>query len=248
MNLRAYEDALARVCLAEAPAAADLAALGGAPERWLLYRRMVRNRFGDFIAAALPRTRAALGAARFEACVAAFLASAPPSTRYLREVSPAFVRYLETARPPAVAEPAWALDLARYEAARAEAAYLPADADDAAITEFELERVPALTPVHRLVRVGWDVDRPTPDAGHAPEPRALLVYREPATDRVATLALSPTAAALVEHMARGDRTTTACIERVVAAHGGAPDPAFLESVATLLADLLDRGVLLGARA
>lgn len=246
MTLDDVQRALARVCLDPSPDAGDLASLGATPARWHLYRALVRGRFLEALGDALPGTRRALGDAGLDACVTAFLHRAPPTTRYVRELSLDFARLLDASPEviPAGAPP-WTRDMARYEAAvmRCHIAYDPTP-DDPAVVDLDMALAPALCPAQRFLRVAWGVHRmgePEPSA------LALVVYRAPVTDAIEVLELTPIAGDIYELFTRGDRSVTACAQEALARHDSAAGAVFIESFAGLLGDLMDRGILLGGR-
>jgi hypothetical protein len=247
VTLDDVQRALARVCLAPSPDGGDIASLGDAPARWHLYRALVRGRFVETLGDALPGTRRALGDAGLDACVTAWLDRAPPTTRYVRELSIDFARLLDGSPEviPADAAP-WTRDMARYEAAVMHA-HIAFDAppDDPAVGEFDMALAPALCPAQRFVRVDYGVHR-----GGEPEPTpfALVVYRAPATDAVEVLELTPIAGDIYELFTRGDRSVTACAQEALARHDASAGALFVESFAALLGDFMDRGILLGGRA
>lgn len=235
---------LRRVCLAPAADPADLARLG--PGRWSLYRDLVRSRIAGALAEALPRTRDAAGAARFEGWITRWLDESPPSTRYVRELMPQFVAW--HAHREGSELPACFDDLLRYEVALHAVGLAPDPAPEAVLAApFEMHRPARFHPVLRRLDLRWPVHarfcEREPDA--APAPCALLIYRDAQHFRAETLALSPMAARVLDAM-RGGCEVTAAVQGALAAddlHAGA---AFLESFADLLADLMERGVLLGA--
>ncbi len=237
---------LARVCFDATPSPDDIAALGDDPARWLLYRVMVRGRFVDTLIEALPRFAAALGRERLTAAVDAWLAEAPPTTRYVRELSIDFARLLDASPEviPAGAAP-WTRDVARYEAAvmHGHIAHDPTP-DDPTLLDFDMALAPALCPAQRFLRVSWGVHR-----GGEPEPApfALVVYRAPVTDAIEVLELTPIAGDIYELFTRGDRSVTACAQEALARHDSGAGAVFIESFAGLLGDLMDRGILLGGR-
>lgn len=244
--------AMARYCLAAEPDPADATALGGDRTRWDLYRAMVRRRFVETVGDALPRTRKALGDAAFTAAVDGYLTREPPTTRYVRELGVRFVAYLvaegmASTVPAAPIAPVWALDLARYEGARLAVA-CALDATDHGVEEFSMDRPAAFAPAHQVLRMAWDVHREETAEGPHAGVFAVLVVRDPRSHRVGALELSPIAADLLDAMAPGDRTVTACVLSVLARYQAAAGDVFMASFADLLGDLLDQGVLLGARA
>lgn len=236
--------ALRRVCLAPHPDPADLARLG--PGRWSLYRDLVRGRIAGALAEALPRTRDAVGAARFEGWISRWLDASPPSTRYVRALMPQFVAWLDGVGEPAL--PACFDDLLRYEVALHAVGLAPDPAPDAVrAAPFEMHRPARFHPALRRLDLRWPVHarrcEREPDA--APDPCAVLVYRDPQSLRAETLALSPVAARVLDAMRAGGEVTAA-VQRALAAEDLHASAAFVESFADLLADLMERGVLLGA--
>lgn len=242
--------ALSRVCLAPAAPEADLDALGAPHDRWALYRDLVRNRVLDALSEALPRTRVAATPARFDAWCAQWLDAAPPRTRYVRELMPEFADWLH--RNPAAREglPAAFDDLLRYERALHRVALAPDPSPDAlAAAPFAMERPARFHPVLARLDLRWAVHRATPrEETHAADEgrHALLIYRHPTRFSAQTLTLSPVAAAVLDAMIPGDDDVTSCVQRALAAHDLAAGAVFIESFAELLADLMERGVLLGA--
>ncbi len=97
----------------------------------------------------------------------------------------------------------------------------------------------------RLQRYGYAVHRLSDDeaARELPdrEPTAILGYRDPAFE-LHYLELTPLAADVMERLLGGESLGVA----VLAAYGNPPPPDVLEGIAQMLADLADRGVLLGA--
>ncbi|MFO0627031.1 MAG: putative DNA-binding domain-containing protein [Polyangiales bacterium] len=236
--------ALRRVCLAPTVDPADLARLG--PGRWSLYRDLVRGRIVGALAEALPRTRDAAGAARFDGWISHWLDDAPPTTRYVRALMPQFVAWRE-GRDARDLPPCFD-DLLRYEVALHAVGLAPDPAPEALrATPFEMHRPARFHPVLRRLDLRWPVHarfcerEPATD----PSPCALLIYRDAQRFQAETLALSPVAARVIDAMRGGGDVTTA-VQQTLAAedlHAGA---AFVESFADLLADLMERGVLLGA--
>lgn len=165
MTTLADHEALAtRVCFDAAIPEDALRALAGsggalAEERWRVYREMIRARLRKVVRAALPRAVEALGESRLEAYFAAWLAEAPPDTRFFREVPTGFVRHAEPSLDADEAQP-WLGDLARYELARWRVLAAPDAEGEALPLAFEL--APKLTPALELLDVRWAVHKRTP--------------------------------------------------------------------------------------
>lgn len=246
--MRDYCEQLARVCLAPDVPAVDMDALGGDPAAWGVYRRLVRGRLGMSITAAYPRVIRRVGAAAMDAWIRGFLADAPPRTRYVRVVPTEFLAYA-TAHAEALGATPVDLDLAALECAIVAVTYDPdppgPDACDP--VELSMDLPVALLPAHRIVTVAWAVDLP-PDAmgTYLAGPRSLCVYRAPVSHEVIALALTPVARALWDRLAAGV-TVTEAFRQAAQALGVAVDPQTLGDLVGALTDLLERGLVRGAR-
>jgi uncharacterized protein (UPF0276 family) len=222
-----------------------LARLG--PRRLLLYRKLVRRGLARSIRVEIPRVAARLGGA-FDRYVARFCDEELPRSRYLRDVAFELVAWAAPLweRDPEV--PAYVADLARHELVAFEVAVAEASAAADPPAPLDLGRPVRLMAASRLARYAHAVHRLSADEGTLDVPErvetALLVYRD-AAHELHHLELTPIAAALLERLlAReplGDALRGAC-----AALGRPLDAAVLEGTAALLADLAERGVLLGA--
>lgn len=236
------QQAVARVCFAAEPSSQDLEALG-APERWLLYRTMVRDRLRDMISAGLPRTIALVGKPAFHDAFDRWLDRAPPRTRYIREILPAFVSFSLPSWTTDDTRP-WTADLARYETARWEVWYQEDPPRET--VEFSFDRRPAVNPALRVVRLGHPVhDERTLDAPYPAEPVQLALYRTP-EHRVDIWVLNAMAADLLEAWQAGDRTVTETVRGVAERRGIQLGPSFVEKLSEMIAQFLQKGILLGS--
>lgn len=244
-DLAAHEQRVTRVCFHRAPDPDDLATLAGTAERWLTYRNMVRSRFERVLRAAFPRTVAGLGEA-FEPAFASWLHDAPPAERLFRDVPLEFHAHVASQLADVAA---WLPDMARYE----ETIWRVLGIDDRnvpAVTEISFERPPVMNPAVALLDVSYHVHGkrkkttpPPPETGlwH------LCVYRD-RQHRAATVVLNGLARDLVASWIDADVSLTESVQRVAAARGDGIGPKFLESLGAMLADYLERGLLLGSRA
>lgn len=242
MTLHDLQRALARVCLDPSPSPDDLAALGGPEIRWWVYRELVRGRFEQCLAEVLPRTREALTERAFNDHIAAWLQTAPPRTRYYRELVGEFVEHLARDPEAVNARAPWAMDLCRYERAVVASLDAPSLPDDEAVGEFAMELPPRITPSARLLRLAWSVLDAVPT--HAPT--SLLLYRDEATRAVETLALTELVADMMAAMLAGGVSVTGCIQQALARHDASVHAGLIEALAEILGDYLDRGVILGS--
>ena len=242
-DLDALQRALAGVCLAPAVDAAALAALGGDARRWWVYRELVRSRLWALVGEALPRTLAAAGSERFGGWFTGYLANDPPRTRHVRDVAPAFAAWVRAAEGAGLTTPsAWlpealALDLAEHHVGLS-----PARLAAARVTDFAMDLPAAFDPTHRRLRLRWE---PVGDAVRE-RPRALLLHRHATEPAIETLALTPLAADVLDALDDGVTPAAQAVRAVLTRHDVAAGAAFLEGLAGLLADLLERGVLVGS--
>ncbi len=244
-----YQRVLCDLVLAEDPAPSEFEPLLGDARRWQAYRRMIRSRFYQTIDHAFERLIAVIGIDRFHAMVDRFVADAPPRSPYLRDLPAEFLAFVSGGKPLGDWPP-YALDLMRYEWAELDVAYSHEEvrADD--VVALEMDRVAVLSPAHRLLDLDHPVHRIGTDGAGVPVERAptsLVVYRDRKTHEVETLELTPVAASMLEAMERGTAALTRVVKESADRHGLSIDVAFVDALSTLLADLSERGVLLGSR-
>ena len=253
-----YQTALKDLLLAQDPEPEAWRALGGETTRWRAYRRMVRARFYQVVDHAYERLIGAIGADRFHRIVDRFLAELPPRSPYLRDVPGEFLRFVERRRevldePPAL--PPYAFDLMRYEWAELDAAYSHEEVRASDVLPLDMDRPAVLSPAHRVLDLEYRVHSMATDGSGAPasrDPISLLLYRDRRTHEVETLELTPVAATMLSAMEHREGSAPVPLVQVVREaaerHGAAVDVAFVEALSTLLADLTERGVLLGSLA
>ncbi|MFZ6179713.1 DUF692 family multinuclear iron-containing protein [Nannocystis pusilla] len=233
---------------------AAIASLAGVdPERLLVYRQLIRRQVRGVLADLLPRTAAARGQAVFDADADAWLAELGPRSRLLRDLPGEFatwaaprwsIEHVPERMPQA---PAWLGDLARHELLAHEvgAAPLRPPADP---RPFALDARLEFDPSARLGRFDFAVHELTDESDAAPrrEPTALLLYRD-REHAVRTLHLSPLAEALLDALLVRGATVEQAVREAAAATGSALDGELLGRVSVLLADLGERGAVIGAR-
>jgi hypothetical protein len=246
-GLAEIQRAFTRVCFDRTPREDDLALLHADRERWLMYRRMVRERLYGMMRAGLPKTTALLGPDAFDDAASRYLAEEGPRSRYIRDVVPALASHA-LPRWEADAElPAHLCDLARYEVAKWRAASLEWEVEDA--RELDFEAVPVFNPSVCVVTLRHRVDKLS--ESHAipavlAEPHHALVYRKPASPRVFTYVLNDMGGRLVAAW-RGGGSCADGARAVLAELGREPDARFIDGMAGILADLIAQKILLGSR-
>jgi hypothetical protein len=231
MDDEAIERAVRDACLGEAPE------LAGLPPRVAIYRRLVRNTLGDVVGKLLERTRREMGVS-FDEAFARWLDERGPRTHFLRDVPHELVAWA-TPFWRDLGVPAWMIDLARHEMTSfgvSSAPHLP----ELRAEEVSLDRGLLLTNLARIERYAFAVHE---DASPPFErPVALLYYRD-SEHLLRVLELSPLAAAILEcaRLPLRDAIAQGCEATAVPMNDDT-----LASIARLLADLGERGVLLGA--
>jgi len=266
--LRAFAAAM---CELDAPASitADLPgwleARGVAPEdrevlaphraRLLIYRTMVHSRLRGVVEEYLPRTAAVLGKPRLRGEIAVFMAEQAPRTVYFRDIPGEFLAWAAPRWRDEPGLPPYLADLATHEWLNGEVANDPLGGEPASDLPLALDRPVQLDGSTRLRRYAFAVQLPPGDDGHPIEPpgppaampTAILAYRDRETLRVRLLELTPRAAALCTRLLAGE-ALQAALTGACADLDAPMNDEFLASMAGFLADLGERGVLLGARA
>lgn len=236
------------------------------PERLFVYRKLMRATLRGALEATLPRTLARLGEA-FVPSFEHYLTQGGTTSHYLRDVAVEFLDLCAGLWVTDARVAPYLVDLGRLEATQIEIAAAPhrralladadafADADVRSTAEraegepLALERAVEFIRACRLLTLQFAVhelpealeDRSVPPARRA----ELLVYRSPEHD-VRFLELSPVAAHLVQALLEGERLAEA-LTRACARENLPLDEVTLAGAARVLADLGERGVLLGAR-
>jgi hypothetical protein len=231
----------------------DIEAIVAAPPRLAVYRSLVRNGLGAVVQRMLPRTRARMNAAcsgRFDADLAAFAEEVGPRTHYLRDVPAELFAWAGPRWRADATVPGYLVDLATYEltAFAVSASSCAHTAGAGAAVAVAIERPLAFAESVRLTQLAWAVHELPASEDDTAEPARrdvhLLAYRD-ADHIVRWLELTTLAAAVVVRLlageALGDAVKAACADHDVVPGAVLPD------VARLLADLGERGVVLGAR-
>jgi len=234
--------AMHRVCFELEPSEADLTLLGSR-ERWLIYRDLVRSRLISLVGVALARTKKAIGEEAFCRAVDEWLGHGGPKTRYFRHVPSELV---EVAIPMwQRTETPWVAELARYEITAWNVRHAAQNPIPAA--EFAFDRRPVLATALQVLRLAYPVHRkPTPDAGYEPNATILYLHRDE-RHKVIVRRLNPMAADLLEAWQHADQSVAESVQRVAATHQVEIGPKFVERLSTMIADFMERGIVLGAQ-
>jgi hypothetical protein len=213
--------------------------------RLSVYRELVRDTLRNAVLLAVPRTAARLGPLLDE-YLERFLSERGPRTHYLRDVTPELLEFCAPLWRSDPRVPAYAADLARHEALELEVA-ASADSTGGATDAIAIDSVLLFAPSLKVVRYAHAVHRLPPELDDRSEPErapsTLAVYRD-AGHEVRYLELTPVAAALLEALVAGE-PLGAAVTRACADSGVPVEPAVLAGASRLLADLSERGCLLG---
>ncbi|MFK7985017.1 MAG: putative DNA-binding domain-containing protein [Sandaracinaceae bacterium] len=243
------ERAFTRVCLEREPPKADLDTLHDDPERWKLYRHMVRFRLREMIRSGLPKTAAVLGEPMFEDAVAGYLADHGPRSRFIREVVHELLAHTLPAWEVDPTLPSHLPDLARFEALKWRVASLPGEPTDGTHPEFDFERPPVWNRTVRTLDLHHRVDKSSESPEVLEEPHLALIYRKPGNPRISTYVLNPIGALLFVAWREASEEGTSCadgVRRVLADLGREPDARFIDGMAGVLADLVEQDLILGS--
>ncbi len=213
----------------------------------LVCRAMVHSRLRGVVEEYLPRTAAALGKARMRAEIAGFLAEQAPRSVYFRSVPAEFLAWASPRWRADPGLPPHLVDLAHHEWTDGEVGNAVGGGEPASGDPLALDRPVQLDGSARLRRYAFAVQRNTDPEPPPAEPTAILAYRDRETHRVRLLELTPRAAALCARLLAGE-ALQAALAGACEDVGELMGDEFLAAMASFLADLGERGVLLGAAA
>jgi hypothetical protein len=247
MSLADTERAFLELCCApEAPAASAVLDAEHA-KVWGIYRSMVRQRLLNEAKTGLRRTLKAVGDDAFAAMFARWMTDAPPRSRAYYAVVPELAAFATVywSDHASASVPAWASDLVRYEGERYRLMDIVARRDRA-LVDFDFERPVILHDAMSLLAVDHKVHR-EPDAhGRYERGRTeLCLYRDKDERIVSSYALDSFNADCLRAWQQG-ATVSASVRAVATARGVEPSR-HIESLCTVLSDLIERGVVLGSQ-
>jgi hypothetical protein len=246
MALIDLQRAAVAACLGPEPSAEQLAPLGDA-RIWRIYRDAIRKRLRGELNVAFPRTRAAAGEQAFGHAFEHFLTSEPPRVRYFHAVAGSFAESAVLFFASQSEVPAHVPDLCAYEATLWTVADLP-DQAPPGLSEFAFEARPVLAPALRLLALRYPVHvEPASESWGEPGEHHLCVHRRPEERQARTIRLNAVGYDLLQRFAGGEQTVAEAIQQVAGQRSLHVDERFLDGLCAMLADLIDRGVIVGAR-
>ncbi len=229
----------------------DAEAILASPRRLGLYRHLVRHNVVHVVGVMLERTRARLDVCvpgELDRAVGRFLAEHGPRTPHLRDVPSEFLAWASPRWRADARIPAWLVDYAELELVDFTIGVAPRPATPPPLADVKANRALVFGDPRVIVHLEWAVHLvPAEDPRAVPEKRPvdLLVYRD-AKHCTRYLDLSPLAAVILARLFEGLPLATA-LKVACESSGVALDDSVLGGAARLLADLGERGVLLGAR-
>jgi hypothetical protein len=224
----------------EALAAADM-------RRIRVYRRLVRGTLREAIDNQLPKTAARMGEDAYREHVVAFAEAELPRSQLLRDVAYEFAVWAAPRFAADARLPPWLADLARFELLEfdvytAERFEVPLAAD-----ELVADRAVAFDTTARVGRFGHAVhllgDEGEPEA----RPAGVLAYRD-REGSYRQIDLTPLAAEILGGLLVRRLPFAPAVAAACEARNAPVDQSVIEGTATLMADLGERGVVLGAAA
>ncbi|MFO0739814.1 MAG: putative DNA-binding domain-containing protein [Labilithrix sp.] len=250
MTTARVQQLIARACFGkDPPSDEELAAAHLPPKRVAIYRRLLRHNVTGVIETMLAKTKERLEArapGEWERAIDAFLDEVGPRTPHLRDVPSEFLAFIAPRwrSVPEAGVPRWLADHAELELLDFTISVAPRPLPPPPLADVTAERALVFAEPKALIRLAWAVNAMKDEVATAePEERpvAILVYRD-AEHCSRFLELTPLAAAIVERLFAGEP-----LGRALTSACAVLDQDVLDGTARLLADLGERGVLIGAR-
>ena len=216
--------------------------------RLAVYRELIYANVEGILAKAFPVLTRLIAPPDWQALVRGFLAEHRAKSPYFREIPREMLAYL--GRRGGRHLPAFALELAHYEWVEMALALAEPNGDQAD-TDLDLEQnIPVLSPLAWMMRYCFPVHRIAPDYQPATPPASptyLLAWRDDG-DRVRFMALAPASAMLLAMLKANDGLTGSEVLAAMATRmPQIPADRVKETGGALLANLREKGVILGAR-
>ncbi|RUO59505.1 DNA-binding domain-containing protein [Pseudidiomarina insulisalsae] len=186
--------------------------------RLAIYRRLIRNNISQFLSNGFPVVQATLGAERWQALVAGFIATHASKSPLFSDIGSEFVDFLAGVDLAQRDLPAWLFELAHYERIEVEVKFAHFDETLAAVETLNDDTVlylnsTAMIGVYQYPVAKIDKDH-QPDAA-LDEPYIVLVYQLPDTGTVKFLQLNPLTAHTLSLLQAQPRNFTALCEALL---------------------------------
>jgi hypothetical protein len=240
----AFDDDLRGFLAASGVAKEDVEAFLAAPRRLGLYRKLVRHNIVGVIESMLPRTQERMDKVvpgSFVASIDAWLEHDGPRTAHLRDVPSELLAFATPRWKKDERLPRWLPDYAELELVDFVIGVAPRPAPPPPLADVSADLPLVFADPKRLVRLGWSVHEENIEQRDV----TILVYRD-GEHRTRFLELTHLAGLILERLLAGDALGPAMVS-ACQTMGCALDDAVLQGAARLLADLGERGVILGAK-
>ena len=220
-------------------------------ERFLVYRSLVQNRMRNTISAFIERTVARLGKKRLRNDFMEWMDQTAARSPYLRDVPAEFVAWAGPRWLEDDAVPNYLVDLARHELLEYDILNDHRGGESPTGLDLALDKPLRFDGAARLMTYAYAVHKLSAEVDDTdpPEetPSRLLVYRDP-DSKVRYLELTPLAYAVLVQLIEHHKPVADGLRAACESLGEPLDDDRLAIAATLLSDLAERGVLLGAEA
>jgi hypothetical protein len=249
VNLAEYQRAMIADSFALEPSAQGELALGN-PERFRLYRHMIRTRLLGMAQVAFKQSLAICGERPFAACFERHLAQHPPRSPLIRDVIAAFGEYARADRELLAGAPLELPDMLCFELAKWTLAYWPCvrpKLGEGGVRELDFEGALVLNPVLQLLRLAHPVHTALAGEAIAEAETELLVYRPEGVDEVRWYVAEPLFAGIVRRAAEAEQTLAGLVRSVAEQQGRGLDEELLQTLASSLTLAVQRGVVVGVR-
>jgi hypothetical protein len=243
VNLAEYQRALVRLSFVGEANEQDFAGFPQ-PERFVMYRAMVRSRLLGMTKQAFRKTLELVGEAAFDASFIRYLEQRPPSSPLIRDVIAAFGPFARGDQALVFEGPPCLCDLLSFEEAKWRVAYRKNEVGT--LREFDFAGIPVLNPALEVLHVRHRVHEL--EGGQClPEAGTLLVYRPPHDDDLRWYMPDALLATLLRRALAEPRLSLAeHVRNAAQSLGKALDESLLEELASGVTLALQRGVLLGS--
>lgn len=249
MSLVELQNKIQKVCLDEHASTDILEALGDA-QIFTVYRNMVRRRFYSELKFALKHSHHAAGDDLFQTMFNSFMADAAVRTRYFYRVPVEFVSWLLNEPALFASAPTYLRDLLAFEAGRWEVSDLPgmaAGGTTPEIIDFSFDLPLALNPTVTLVAVSHAVEHPENRDQKAAK-GDVLFFRCSDDAPVQFFRVNGVTAEILRHVQKNMCSIGHAARTVTDRRKIRMDPPFVDGLCGVLADFLERGVILGSYA
>ena len=217
---------------------------GVSARRMAVYEELLFNNIGSFLDTCLPVCRSLVSSKRWQGLKRSFYRDWPLHTPWFREIPREFVNYV--ASTEGLRLPAWFAELAHYEWAELAVDVMETNTPPHHANGDLLHGVVVLNPALMNLSYAWPVQHIAPSyRPRKPAATQLVVYRD-ADDMVQFSAVNAVTARLITLLAAQSQSGEAALRQLAAELQHPAPEQLLVFGKTLLADLQQQGIILGA--